>query len=255
MTTRQMICWILIGSHILTIIGCTSEVTRYREVQVPHEENVDVPYSEEVSVQKFRDIPRVFPLPEDRPMLLAVLPFTSSTGYDNDGIEVAEEIEYGMQKHPLAEANYRLLNRTQLNAVFTEKELAGLDVTTIKKTRRLLNVEGLITGHIRSKGSGQLSFILKAINTEDASVLFTQRFEGDYHQTIQDVVGVFYEHRIPDGWETKTITKYKIEKKTTYETEKEPYKVEEFDQGKFWGGLIVIGIIVYIASQKKDEKK
>lgn len=209
---------------------------------------VQVPYQEAKEVQKFKTIPPVFPLPENRPMLLAILPFTSSTGQEADGLEVAEEIEFALQKHPEASRKYRILNRTQLNAVFTEKELAGLDLKMIKQTKQFLNVEGLITGHIKHKTDGSLSFILKAIDTEDAGVLFTERFEGKYNQTIKDVVSVFYDQKVPDGWITTYETKYKNE------TKKEEYEVKETNIYLIiiWG-VAIAGFIFLILGDAKDK--
>lgn len=231
---KKYVSLILIYSYLLSICSCTQMVVKERDV------TVKVPYQEAKEVQKFKTIPPVFPLPKDRPMLLAVLPFTSSTGHEADGIEVAEEIEYALQKHPEASRKYRILNRTQLNAVFTEKELAGLDLKTIKQTKQFLNVEGLITGHIKHKTVGTLSFILKAIDTEEAGVLFTERFEGKYDQSIKDVVSVFYDQKVPNGWITTYETRYKDEVKT------EKYQVEETYTPLIIYGIIAVATTIYV---------
>jgi len=260
---KRLICLILVLSHIFMIVGCTKSVKRYRWVNKPYTAYDSVPYTvkKKVPYQGSKDVPNyvtidpVFPSTHDGPLLLAVLPFTSSTGNEYDGIEIAEEIEYEMQKHPRAESTYKIFNRTQLGAIFTEHELSrGISPSqkSIFQTKKLLGVEGLITGHVKEKSQNEVSFILKAINTDDATTCFTQRFEGDYDESIYDVVDVFYESRIRDGYKSipatlyKTIdtTEYRVEEVTKTKKVKQSYTAEEFDESWLWG---ILGVIILIA--------
>jgi hypothetical protein len=227
--------------------SCSKTVVHTRQVQVPYTESVQVPYTETKTIRNYSKIPPVFPLPNNRPMNLAILPFTSETGKVNDGLGVAEEIELAMQKHINSNKTYKIFNRTQLNNVLTEQEISALSNSSIQKTRRLLNVEGLITGHVRYSSSDSLSLILKAIDTSNAQTLFTERFEGKYQQTIQDVVGVFYEQQVPAGFIEVAEKKTRTEEVNKYRTEEQSYSESEFDSGSTLSLFILIGLILLSA--------
>lgn len=130
---KKPIVYLLIFTHLIMITGCMSSYTEYYYEKDWVYKDVDVPYTATEKKPIYKEIPPIFPLPNDRPMLLAILPLSSSTGNIEDGVEIAEEIELLMLQNPKSKTTYKILNRTQLQSILTEKELQGLSTDAIKK--------------------------------------------------------------------------------------------------------------------------
>jgi len=248
---KKIVCILLSLLHLFFIVGCTHTVTKYRDDYVPEQQEVKVSYKDPKLIPRYKTIPPIFPL-NKKPMLLAVLPFTSSTSMPEHGVEIAEEIEFAMLKHPRATENrYRLLNRSQLENVLKEKKIQ-YNENSYSELRTLLNVDGLITGHVKIKALGMVSFIIKAVDTRDASILFSERFEGPENVAVNQAVNVFYDQQVIDKIDTTFVTKYKYETQTQNVKKKVPYYAEELDPLKTFFGLCAIiigGILLFSTSQ------
>jgi hypothetical protein len=87
---------------------------------------------------------------------------------------------------------YEIINRTLIGEVLMESEMKNLTTSSINKTKDVLGVNVLITGHVRTSDSSNISFIMKAIDTRTSKVAFTERYEGGYTDAITRAVDSFY---------------------------------------------------------------
>jgi curli biogenesis system outer membrane secretion channel CsgG len=203
----------------------------------------DEPYQEPKLLPKYKLVQPRFPFFKSKPVVLAVFSFSgkSSPITENDGNEFAEMLETELANHPNANETYHLFNRTQLEKLLSEKELSGEgDPKEIIRLGKLPSVDAIVTGHILTTTPDKMAVILKIINKKDASIIFTERFDGSLKEILDDMVSIFYVHNAFEGYDTVYTTKYKKVFKTKSVMKNVPYKDTETD----WGRTIVSALAV-----------
>jgi TolB-like protein len=231
--------------------GCTNTVTLYRleptEKTVAEDEPYQEPYQEPQLVPKYKLVQPRFPFFKSKPVVFAVFPFSgkSSPITENEGNEFAEMFETELANHPHANETYHLFNRTQLEKLLSEKELSGEgDPKEIIRLGKLPSVDAIVTGHILSTTPDKMAIILKIINKKDASIVFTERFDGSLKEILDDMVSIFYEHNTFDGYDTVYTTRYTTKFKKVFKTKSEMKNVPYKDTETAWGRTIGSALVV-----------
>jgi len=233
-------------------------VVRYRNVSEskPESKQVIVGYDTTYTIlPAYTEINPIFPI--DTHESLAILPFTTSTDNSAVGIEIAEEIEYALLSVN-RDQPYKIVNRTQLSEILQEKVLENTGFITseeIMNTRKILSIDGLITGHVSAKNDSYIRFFLKAIDTKDASIVYNNRYEGMIDNCMNEITDLFYLNRIQSGFDTTYIYDPIMGNKTVYtrHTVQRPYTTRVPDKGKnaVLYLLLSAGIIVALIASSK----
>jgi len=234
-------------------IGCTQTVTLYREEPMAVTVMEDEPYKDSIPQlsPRYKWISPKFPFFKNKPIVLAVFPFSgkSSPITENEGDEFAEMLETELANHDSAIETYRLFNRTQLEKLLNEKELSGEgDPKEIVRSGKLPSVDAIVTGHILTTTPDRMAIILKILDKKDASIIYTERYDGKLRDILSDMVSIFYKHQVLDGYDTtySYTTKYKKVWKKKTEMKDVPYYDNQVDYVKttVLGVFITLGIVL-----------
>ncbi|MFC1875908.1 hypothetical protein ACFL2E_01335 [Thermodesulfobacteriota bacterium] len=265
--------------------------TRKKPVKYKETVKKQVPFNYKVPKYELR--PPYFPNITNRNVNIAVLPFTTSSGAANvtgSGVEISNELEFRLMKQAekFQKMNkrkikiefdratgeycvdegifdewylknrinkYQILSRDRLNAILTEKDIkdTSVNVESIQRNAKLIGVDCLITGHLRSLGASDTSFIMKAIIPDTGKVVFYERYEGSYETAFNDAIETFF-FNIKKAETTCTKVRYEtkseVVQKTRYESERvkvgtERVRYHDKKKEEIWG-YIALGIIILL---------
>jgi hypothetical protein len=237
------------------------QVTKYRTVRRPYTEEVDVPYNEEIQVPQYRVVTQSRLPSYGRPIVVAFLPFTTSTGRPADGTALASRLESAVARHPEASSKYRVVWSSTLARTLEKSDLTRLTPADVLKIRSSLSLDYLITGHIKSQTDDQISFRLEALDVATTRPRFTENVLGSPAAAADRVVDVLYGKRVVSGSITETVSKVRKETRTLYREVQEPYKETVMTKKEVpyktttvnWTKTFLFGLLIVVVGANSDK--
>ena len=197
-----------------------------------------------------------------RPIGLAFLPFTTSTGNPADGAALASRLESAAGRHPDAYAKYRIIQSDALARALGKSDLTRLTPADLAKIRTGLGLEVLMTGHLKSQTESQIAFRIEALDVVTARPRFVENVTGGPGAAADKVVDLLYGKRLLSGTKVETVTKYRTETRTLYRDVEQPYReyVTSEKQVAYdttdvnWTKTFLLGLLVVIIGASADKK-
>lgn len=204
------------------------KVTKYRTEQRPVQKMVETPYEEQEKVPEYKKIgqSRLNPGPGTR--TISFIPFTTSTASVNDGVEVSKKIENAIKSHSEYGEKFRAVNAGRIRDEVNKENLLTLTPQDVKKLKENLGLELLITGHLKRFSDPDTILRLEAIDTGRMVSILKQNLSGTWENVLRNIQDIFFGRTVFKGYVTKTVTKYKKEYQTVYETHEVPYETTEY---------------------------
>lgn len=258
---------------------------------------IKVPVYNSYAVSVYQLKPPYFPYIENRNIKIAVLPFTDSSPDKSNkaGLEIAEEIEYELikriekwqKKNPDEIKNemykftdesrfagisrididnwyannkrtlYEVVNRTELSMILKEADITSENYVN-KLRKNITAIDGLIVGHVKELSQSYASFIVKCVDVRTSKIIFTQRYEGIYRETVDDFVDAFFYNIVKtDDYVIKESVSYKdstyqekipVQKTRTVTVTK--YREEEggYTLAYIVSFVLIVGLIAWLAN-------
>jgi hypothetical protein len=242
MNLKKVSAVTLIVVHIPFLTSCMQTVTRYKTETVPVqvtksrtvpklvEKNVEIPYQEEVKVPKYRTVrPPLLSPPQGQTMVLAFLPFTSSTENPSDGTEISDLLRNAVQRHPEANGKFSIVSPSTIKNSLG-RDLNKITPEDIRRMNSALGVETVIAGHVKSRSGSNVSFRVEGISARTMKPLFGESAVGDGLTAIQQALEIFYGKKTLLRYTKEIVTKTRTETKKIYEDVTETYQVTEYQE-------------------------
>jgi hypothetical protein len=238
------------------------EVTKYRTVKEAYTVEEQVPYTEDTRVPQYVVVQQSRIPNTGRPIGLAFLPFTTSTGNPADGAAWASRLESVAGRHPDAYTKYRIIQSDALARALGKSDLTRLTPADLAKIRTGLGLEVLMTGHLKSQNESQIAFRIEALDVASARPRFVENVAGGPGAAADKVVDLLYGKRLLSGTKVETVTKYRTETRTLYRDVEQPYteyvtteKQVAYDTTDVnWTKTFLLGILVVIIGASADKK-
>lgn len=275
---RQTALW-LIPLHLLTVVfstGCMSNVTRYRTETVPVEvteyreevqtveKEVKVPYEEKVKTPKYTVTKKPL-IPEGAEVkVMGVIPFSTVNGQSASGTDMADRIEQAIVAHPQYSNVYRIISHRRIFESLgkDEEKITREDTNTLISR---LNMELLLTGHIKSVRGDILDMNLEVVDLKNEKTIAREILVGTSSKILKQIGTLLFGERVFKGYKVEKVQKTKTERKQVQEFIKKPYKTTKyvdkqveyedkvFDVGKTIGNIIVWGLVALLFAQNSSK--
>lgn len=274
---KSIVVWLLPIQVMFLVFstGCTKTVTRYRTQSVPVEvteyrneyqtveREVEVPFIEEVKTPKYRVTRKPMIASGFGSRVIGILPFTTSTGRQEEGQNLLGKIENAIISHPRYRERFRMVSSQKILAALGKENERMAGGTDTQALVRSLNIDLLITGHVKNSYSNRYEMKLDVFDLKDERSIAGETLNGTTEEIMKRVEQIFYGSQTLVGYTVEKVNKTRMEKRQVTELVKKPYQTTKYQektveyQAKvfdFWTTVAGIGLILLVAASS-DQKK
>lgn len=271
----KMIALFLVPVHFLFIVsatGCTSTVTRSRTESVPVEtieyrdeyqtveKTVEVPFVEEVKTPNYRVTRKPSIQMGNSPKVIGLLPFTVANGGSEIGEKIIELIEKTITEHQDFRNRFKVIGYHRILEALGKTDVRMIRQEDTQVLIDRLNIELLLTGHVKSMQGDQLVIKLDVFDVKTDRSVFGEVLSGKPAMVMKRVDQIFYGSQSLVGYTVAKVNKTRIERQQVKELVKKPYKTTKYEEKTveyqvkvfdFLKTALAIGLTILIANSSK----